>query len=101
MFLFDVLEFIVDAIIDLWFEAMLLIIPERAKSKLVHRLIKIAVWTFACLLFIVMGIGFFGLFSNDTDTKQLAQYMVFIPLGISAVQIIAGLIVRKLLKKRK
>ena len=101
MFLFDVLEFIVDVIIDLWFEAMLLIIPERAKSKLVHRLIKIAVWTFACLLFIVMGIGFFGLFSSDADTKHLAKCMVFIPLGISGLQIIAGLIVRKLSKKRK
>ncbi len=101
MFLFDVLEFIVDAIIDLWFEAMLLIIPERAKGKPLHKLIKIAVWTFACLLFVIMGIGFFGLFSNDPDTKQLAQYIVFIPLGISGVQIIAGLIVRKLSKKRK
>lgn len=101
MLLFDILEFIVDAIIDLWFEAMLLIIPERAKSKAILTVIKILVWTFTCLLFIVMGIGFFGLFSNDPDTKQLARYMVFIPLGISGVQIVAGLIVRRFSKKRK
>lgn len=101
MFLFDILEFIVDAIIDLWLEAMLLIIPERAKSKLALTLIKVIVWIFICLLFVIMGIGFFGIFSDDPDTKQLAEYMVFIPLGISAVQIVAGIIVRKILKKRK
>ena len=101
MFLFDILEFIVDAIIDLWLEAMLLIIPERAKSKLALTIIKIVVWTFICLLFIVMGIGFFGLFSDDPDTKQLAEYMVFIPLGISAVQIAAGIVLRKVSKKKK
>lgn len=59
------------------------------------------VWVFVCLLFIIMGIGFFGLFSKDPDTKQLAEYMVFIPLGISAVQIAAGIIVRKVSKKKK
>ncbi len=101
MFLLDILDFIVDAIIDLWFEAMLLIIPERAKSKLALTIIKVIVWVFVCLLFMVMGIGFFGLFSDDPDTKQLAEYMVFIPLGISAVQIVAGIVLRKVSKRRK
>jgi len=48
-----------------------------------------------------MILGFFAIISPDPDTHSVGKYMFFIPLGISAVQIVLGIIVRVISKKKK
>lgn len=100
MFIFP-LELLVDGIIEGWFSLMEWIIPERFITRTLRIVLKIFVWIFSSLLLFVILLGAFAIISNDPDTKQLGRYMVFIPLGISAIQIFLGIIVRIISKKKK
>lgn len=94
------IELIGDAIIDAWFAFMQWIVPEKALGKHTRIILKIIAGLFSCVLFLSLATGVFAIISDDPDTKQLGRYMVFIPLGISAVQIVLGIIVRTIEKKR-
>ena len=93
------IELIGDTIVDLWFAAMQWIIPKKLLSKGVRIVLKLLIGVFSFLLFIAMILGVFALISDDPSTRQAGRCMVFIPLGISAVQIILGIIVRSIAKK--
>lgn len=95
------LEFLVDCIIEGWFYLMEWIIPEKYISRTFRIVLKVIVWIFSSLLYAIMFIGIFAIISPDPDTRLLGKYMVFIPLGISAVQIALGIIVRIITKKKK
>ena len=99
--LFFPLELLVDAIIDGWFLLMEWIIPERYLSHTFRTVFRILVWVFSALLLFVMLLGVFAIISDDIYVKQIGKYMLFIPLGISAVQIFFGIIVRIVSKKKK
>jgi len=94
------IELIGDAIIDAWFALMQWIVPKKALGKRTRIILKVIVGFFSCVLFLSLALGVFAIISDDPDTKQLGRYMVFIPLGISAVQIVLGMIVRTIEKKR-
>ena len=95
------LEFLVDCIIEGWFYLMVSIVPERCLSRTLRTVIKILVWIFSILLTFIMLLGFLAIISPESDTRLLGKYMFFIPLGISAIQIILGIIVRINTKKKK
>lgn len=95
------LELLVDGIIEGWLFLMEWIIPERYISRTFRIILKIFVWIFSALLLFVMLLGVFAIISDDVYTKQIGRYMIFIPLGISAVQILIGIIVRIISKKKK
>lgn len=95
------LEFLVDSIIEGWFYLMEWIIPEKYISRTFRIVLKVIVWIFSSLLYAIMFLGIFAIISSDPDTHLLGKYMVFIPLGISAVQISLGIIVRIITKKKK
>ncbi len=99
--LFFSLELLVDGIIEGWLYLMEWIIPERYISRTFKNILKILVSIFSILLLSVMILGVFAIISDDAYTKQIGRYMVFIPLGISAVQIFLGIIVRIISKKEK
>jgi len=99
--LFFPLELLADGIIDGWFLLMEWIVPEKYLSRRLRIVLKVFVWIFSCLLFFIMALGVFAIISPDPDTHLLGKYMVFIPLGISAVQILLGIIVRIISKKKK
>ncbi len=99
--LFFPLELLVNAIIDGWFFLMEWIIPDRYLSNTFRTVLKKLVWVFSVFLLLVMLLGVFAIISDDTYTKQIGRYMLFIPLGISAVQISLGIIVRIVSKKKK
>ena len=99
--LFFPLELLADGIIDGWFLLMEWIVPEKYPSRRLRIVLKVFVWIFSCLLFFTMVLGVFAIISPDPDTHLLGKYMVFIPLGISAVQILLGIIVRIISKKKK
>ncbi len=86
------IELIGDAIIDAWFALMQWIIPEKMPGKHTRIILKIIVGLFTGILFLSVVLGVFAIISDDADTKQMGRYMVFIPLAISAVQIVVGII---------
>ena len=94
-------ELIGDIIFDMWFAVMQWIIPEKILSKNAQNILKVIVGVFSCLLFIIMVLGLFAIISDDAYTKHIGKYMIFIPLGISAVQVLIGIIVRIISKKKK
>ncbi len=93
-------ELLGDAIIDGWFFLMEWIIPEKYFSKTFQIVLKIFVGVFSALLFIIMVCGVFAIISSDPYTHQIGKYMLFIPLGVSAVQIVLGIVVRITTKKK-
>ena len=99
--LFFPLELLVDGIIECCFYLMEWIIPDRYITRTFRIVLKVFIWIFSALLFLIMGLGVFAIISPDPDTHLLGKYMIFIPLGISAIQILIGLIVRIISKKKK
>ncbi len=99
--LFFPLELLVDGIIEGWLYLMECIVPERYLSRAFRIVLKVFVWIFSALLLFTMLLGIFAIISPDPDTHLLGKYMVFVPLGISAVQILIGIIVRIISKKKK
>ena len=99
--LFFPLELLVDAIIEGWFYLMEWIIPERYITRTVRIVLKVFVWILSSLLFVIMFLGVFAIISPDPDIHLLGKYMIFIPLGISVIQILLGIIVRIISKKKK
>ena len=95
------LEFFVDCIIEGWFYLMVSIVPERCLSRTLRTIIKIFVWIFSILITFIMILGFLAIISPDPETHSVGKYMFFIPLGISAIQIVLGIIVRVITKKKK
>ena len=94
-------ELIGDMLIDMWFAVMQWIVPEKKLCKLTRRILKVIIGVFSCLMLITMVLGLFAIISDDAYTKHVGKYMIFIPLGISAIQILIGIIVRIISKKKK
>ena len=86
-------ELIFEGIIEGWFYLMQWFVPERVLRKGFRTALKIIVGLF-------MFLGIFALLSDDEYTNYMGKFMVFIPLGISVAQIILGIIVRCITKKK-
>lgn len=99
--LFFPLELLVDGIIEGWFYLMAWIIPDRYITRTLRIVLKVFVWIFSGLLFVIMFLGIFAIISPDPDTHLLGKYMILIPLGISAIQILLGVIVRIISNRKK
>ena len=87
-------ELLFDGIFEGWLYLMEWIVPERFISPTFRIVLKVIVWIFSFFLLLIMGLGIFAIISPDPDTHLLGKYMLFVPLGISAVQIVFGIIVR-------
>lgn len=87
-------ELIFDGIIDSWFGLIRWIVPEKLQNEKARSVIKLVIDIFAALLMICVFIGLFAVISDDDYTRRIGKYMIFIPLGISAVQILIGIIVK-------
>lgn len=79
---------------------MQLIVPEKVLSQGFRIALKIIVGIFTIILFLSMFLGIFALISDDEYANYIGKLMVFIPLGISAVQIILGIVFRCTKKKK-
>ena len=96
----SLLELIFEAIIDGCFYSMQRIIPEKWLGKNFRIILKILVGIFSVILFISIFLGLFALISDDSDTKEIGRYLVFIPLAISGFQIFLGIIVHIITNKK-
>lgn len=94
------LELIFDSVLEGYFALMQWIVPQKWIGKHFRTALKIIVGIFTCLLFIIMFLGFFALISDDADTKIWGRYMVYIPLAISVVQILFGVVLRIITRKK-
>lgn len=99
--IFDGIFAAFDSVIDGWFALMQWIVPEKTLGKTARTIIKIVVGIFSLLLLVCMVLGIVALLSEDAYTRQVGKYMVFIPLGISILQIVLGIVVRVVGKKNK
>lgn len=97
MFIF---ELIGDFIIDAWIEVMQWIVPEKSIGKIARIILKTVACIFTLLLFFTLIFGIIAILSDDAYTHLIGKYMVFIPLCISTVQIILGIIVHVIEKKK-
>ena len=94
-------ELIFDSILEGCFALMQWIVPQKWIGKRFQTALKIIVGIFTVLLLVIMFFGFLALISEDADTKILGRYMVYIPLAISVVQILFGIILRIISKRKK
>ena len=93
------IDFIVLSILEFWLGLMQLIIPEKLQGNF-RKVIKVLVYIFSFILFTLMFIALVGMIFGDEYTRMVSKKLFFIPLGISAVQIGLGLIVRNVGKKK-
>ena len=87
------LEFLFDSILEGWLHLMGWIVPEE-RLKPVHAfLLQIGVMIFSAILIFVFLFGVFVVAVADVPLKDF-WIPIFLPLGISALQIGAGIILR-------
>lgn len=95
------IEFIGDLVVESWIYFMQLIVPEKMKDKSTVTVLKIIVGIVTCILLILMVLGIFAIISDEPYTRRIGRYIVLSSLGISAVQIIFGILVRVAAKKKE
>lgn len=78
---------------------MQLIIPENKLSKGLYMVLEALAAVFCIILLVTMVFGLIALAADDEHTSYIGKVMVLVPLGISLVQIIPGLIFRFINKK--
>lgn len=94
-------ELIFEAILEGYFTLMQWIIPQKWIGKHFRTALKIIVGIITFFLFLIMLLGILALISDDAYTKSVGRYMVFVPLAISTVQILFGIILRIISKRKK
>lgn len=99
--LFGLIELIFDAIIEGYLALMSLFLPEEKLSKASGCLLDIAVKAFAMILLIIMGVGVVFGFLDDPELRNIGRYMIFVPLAIIAVQIVFGIVMRIVTRRKK
>ena len=92
-------ELILELIVDGWFSLMQWIIPKKNIGKSTRLALKIVVGIFSGALLIVFLIGILAAALTDATVMDLWKW-IFIPIGISLAQIILGIIVRIVTRKK-
>lgn len=93
------IDLIFDSVLEGYFTLMQWIIPQKQIGKKFRTALKIIVGIFTVLLLFIMLVGFWALISEDAATKRVGRYMVYIPLAVSVVQILFGIILRIISRK--
>ena len=89
-----VFELIVELVGTVYIRLMTLFVPEHQFNKSLKKRIENGVEVFAVLLLLCAIIGFFMFLQPPYAVKIAGAYLLFIPLGIIVIQIIAGIIYR-------
>ena len=101
MFFIDLLF---QMIIEGWLALMQWIVPGKINKKM-RIVLKVIVLIFSMILlfFILLGVLalLISLVSGDMVVRKLSLYLIFIPLGISLIQIIFGVVMRAVNKKKQ
>ena len=101
-FLFElVFEILAEAITSLYIKAMTLFFPNHQYNDKTQQRIRTGVTIFAVLLLLCATIGFIMYMQDDPLIKSIGSYLLFVPLIIMGIQIIAGIIYRIVEKFKK
>lgn len=95
------LEVIFEGVIGGYFYLMTLIAPEKASNPKVRNALKTIAVTVAGILLVVLVIGIFASFSVDAQVKAAGKYMVLIPLIIILTQMVLGILLRLIVKRKQ
>ena len=99
MFLFElILDFIFELPVILCEELMCLVIPENKFTEKQKCIVSLIIHIFTGILLTLIFVGIVLQF-NEEPLLLLGKYLIFIPLGIIALQSIIGIII-KIVKKR-
>lgn len=103
-FLFELIfEVIVEGIFALYVKLMTLFIPKHEFSPALRERIKKGVTAFAAILLLIAFIGLILFMQPSPAAKTIGAFMLFIPLTVICLQIVAGIIYRivKAVKSRQ
>lgn len=99
------LEFVADIILEkvacAYIELMSLIVPEHKLSHKAERTIRVAVFGFTLILFLAMVSGIVLILQPNQNLKIAGYYLTFIPLAITVIQTVTGVIVRTKRKRQE
>lgn len=91
-----IFEILIEGIIELfghcYIKLMQLIVPKKAVTEKTKKVVKVIASVNAAILAITLVIGLILTIQEDPDICAVGGYMVYIPLGIIALQIVLGII---------
>ena len=93
------IEYLLELIIDGWFSLMQWIIPEKFINKGIKIVLRVIVWIVSFALLVILIIGLLAALLTEATVFDLWK-LIFIPLAISLVQIILGVVVRYVINKK-
>ena len=94
-------EVVLELFTEGYLELMMLIVPEKSQSGKLRTFLKVIAAVIALVLFFLMMIGALLWASDDSEAKTIGQYMVLIPLAVSILQIVIGVVLRHRAKNKK
>lgn len=101
-FIFELLgEIIIEIFGNIYLELMTLIVPEKVQKEIPEEKIKHAAVYFILFLVALFIVGLFLWTSSNPHIKAAGKCLMIAPLVISAVQIVAGVILYLVRKKKK
>ena len=95
-----IIDMIFELMVEIWFELMFLIIPKNRLRRKTVNLLKMLIGLITGILFVAIFIGTIAMIAGDDETKDFVRTPYFICLGISALQIISGIVLRIILNKK-
>lgn len=98
--LFGFPSFIIDCLDFIYEELMLMILPNKKISPIVHAILELTITAFSGLCIVSFFLGLIMQINDDSFTRYIGRYLIFIPLGLSVLQIVLGVVV-KIRSKRK
>ena len=94
-------EVVLELFTEGYLELMMLIVPEKSQSGKLRTFLKVIAAVIALVLFFLMIIGASMWASDDSEAKTIGQYMVLIPLSVSLIQIVVGILLWRRAKNKK
>ena len=95
------LELVGDMVVDVYLEMMCWILPEKKWSEKTRFILEVLVSLFAVLLFICIVFGILLQQQDGEVARTAGRYMAVVPLAIIGVQIIAGIVIRLIVKRKR
>lgn len=91
-------ELIFDLIIEGWFSLMQWVVPKKTISTGFCTAFKILIGIYSAILMVIFIIGILCAIATELTVFDLWK-LIFIPLGLSVIQIVLGIVVRCITKK--
>ena len=92
-------ELLFDFIVDGYFQLMQMIVPDKFITTGTRIILKVIVYIFSIAVLVVFILGVLIALLTEATVLDLWK-LIFIPLGIVVIQILLGLIIRCITRKK-